>query len=209
MTRLVSVNAGKAQHIAGFKPLTGIVKAPVASAEVGRLGLAGDAICDRKHHGGVDQAVYLYFEDDYDWWAHEGVATVPGLFGENLTISGMTSATTAIGDRLAMGDVQLEVTYHRTPCMTFAARMGDAMWVRRFHRANRPGAYCRVLATGTVEPGLDVSVTPFAGERVTVSELMAFDGVRDIPQDFMRRALQTPIRDKTRFKYEDRLARLF
>lgn len=209
MASLVSVNVGQARHIDGYKPLTGIVKVPVSSARIERLGVADDVICDRRHHGGTDQAVYVYFQDDYDWWQSQGIATESGLFGENLTIAGTTSAATAIGDRFAIGDVLLEVTYHRTPCMTFAARMGDPMWVKKFHRANRPGAYCRVLVPGVVSAGMDVTITPYYGERVTVSDLMAFDVVKEIPADFMRRALTTPIRDKTRFKYEDKLARLF
>lgn len=56
---------------------------------------------------------------------------------------------------------------------------------------------------------MDISVTPYAGERISVSELMGLDGMADLPRDFMRRALTTPIRDKTRFKYENRLASLF
>ena len=210
MGQLLSVNIGAAQHIAGYKPLTGIVKQCVASAEIDRLGMAGDAICDSKHHGGADQAIYVYFADDYQFWANElGRRIEPGTFGDNLTISGVEGRAVAIGDRFAIGPALLEVTYHRTPCMTFAARMGDPRWVKRFHRANRPGAYCRVLTPGTVEAGTDVAYAPYAGERVTVSELMALDGVRDIDPAFMRRALTTPIRDKTRFKYETRLADLF
>ena len=210
MSKLVAVCAGKAEHIEGYSALTGINKQPIAGpVEIGRQGIAGDAILDRKHHGGADQAVYVYFQNDYDWWTKEGVATRPGLFGENLVIAGTTSAATAIGDRFAMGDLVLEVTYHRTPCMTFAAKMGDPRWVKRFHRANRPGAYCRVLNPGTIEAGMDVTITPYQGERVTVSALMAFDGVADIPLDFLRRAVTTPIREKTRFKYETRLADLF
>jgi MOSC domain-containing protein YiiM len=210
MASLLSINIGKAQHIAGYKPLTGIVKAPVADAEIGRLGMGGDAICDREHHGGADQAVYLYFQSDYDWWRDTlGHAIAPGTFGENLTIAGLDGTTVAIGDRFAIGPALLEVTYHRTPCMTFAARMGDPGWVRRFHRAGRPGAYCRVLAEGRVEPGMPIDYQPYAGERITVSALMALDGRRDLDPAFMRRALTTPIREKTRFKYETRLADLF
>jgi MOSC domain-containing protein YiiM len=210
MARLDSVNRGTARHIAGYKPLTGIVKTPVAVAHVDRLGLENDAICDRTHHGGADQAIYVYFADDYLWWTNELSRNIePGSFGENLTISGIEGRTVAIGDRFAIGPVLLEVTYHRTPCMTFAARMGDPGWVRRFHRAGRPGAYCRVLAEGSVEAGMAIEHRPFSGERITVSELMALDGVRDIDPAFMRRALATPIREKTRFKYETRLADLF
>lgn len=210
MARLVAVCTGKAEHIEGLGPLTGINKRPVAGpVTIGPLGIEADAILDRKHHGGRDQAIYVYFEQDYDWWERESVAVAPGLFGENLVISGSSSARTAIGDRFAIGGAVLEVTYHRTPCMTFAARMGDKFWVKRFHRANRPGAYCRVIQPGTVEAGQDVTITPYQGERITVCDLMAFDLNKDIPLDFMRRAVTTPIREKTRFKFETRLADLF
>lgn len=210
MATLVAVCTGKAEHIEGYGPLTGINKRPVVGpVTIGPLGIESDAILDRKHHGGRDQAIYVYFGDDYDWWERDGVPTAPGLFGENLVISGTSSAGTAIGDRFAIGGAVLEVTYHRTPCMTFAARMGDRFWVKRFHRANRPGAYCRVIEAGDVEAGQEVAITPYEGERISVSELMAFDGRKDIPLDFMRRAVTTPIRDKTRFKFETRLADLF
>lgn len=210
MTKLLAVCIGKAEHIEGYRPLTGINKRPVAGpVAIEMHGIAEDAVLDRKHHGGNDQAIYVYFQGDYDWWTNDGVANTPGLFGENLVIQGPVSADTAIGDRYKIGDCLLEVTYHRTPCMTFAAKMGDKFWVKRFHRANRPGAYCRVLQPGTVEAGMDITVTPYAGERVTVSELMAFDTTKNIPLDFLRRAVTTPIREKTRFKYETRLADLF
>jgi MOSC domain-containing protein YiiM len=210
VARLLSVNVGTARHIEGYKPLTGIIKTPVAQAEIDRLGVAEDAICDRRHHGGADQAVYVYFADDYQFWANElGRRIEPGHFGDNLTIGGVEGRSVAIGDRFAIGSVELEVTYHRTPCMTFAALMGDRGWVKRFHQAGRPGAYCRVLRPGLVEPEMDVTYSHFSGDRITVSELMALDGVSDIDPAFMRRALATPIREKTRFKFETHLADLF
>lgn len=210
MAILDSVNVGTAQHIAGYRPLTGIVKRPVPTAQIERLGMAGDAICDRKHHGGLDQAIYVYFADDYQFWADQLNHRIePGTFGDNLTIAGVTGRDVAIGDRFAIGDVVLEVTYHRTPCMTFAALMNDHMWVKKFHRAGRPGAYCRVLSSGTVETGMVVAVTPYDGERITLSQLMSFDGAKEVPLDFMARAITTPIREKTRFKYETRLSSLF
>ena len=45
-------------------------------------------------------------------------------------------------------------------------------------------------------------VLPFTGERFTVAELMAYDGIADIPADFIRRVLATPVRRKTRAKLE-------
>jgi MOSC domain-containing protein YiiM len=211
MPSLLSVNIGKPQPIPGFKAPTGIFKQPVTGpVAITPLDVAGDAVLDRRHHGGRDQAVYLYFADDYDWWSTQlGETVPPGTFGENLTIGGVTGQAVAIGDRFAIGAVLLEATYHRTPCMTLAARMNDRTFVKRFARAGRSGAYCRVIAPGDVEVGMDVAYTPFAGERVTVTELMALDGVRELDPAFMRRALATPIRDKTRVKYEERLNQLF
>jgi MOSC domain-containing protein YiiM len=208
---LQSINVGQARPIPGMKALTGIFKESVRGpVSITRNGIAQDAICDRRHHGGVDQAIYVYFAEDYQFWSDAlGAAQAPGTFGENLTLSGTDSASTAIGDRIIIGDLVLEVTYHRTPCMTFAAKMGDPGFVRRFHRAGRPGAYCRVIAPASIEAGLPVTYRRYAGERITVRELMALDGVRELDPAFMRRALTTPLRDKTRFKYEDLLARLF
>lgn len=210
MASLISINVGTAQHIAGYKPLTGIIKTPVESAEIGRLGIDSDAICDRRHHGGPDQAIYVYFADDYQFWATElGRSIVPGTFGDNLTIAQVRGAEVAVGDRFAIGQVLLEVTSHRTPCMTFAAHMGDRGFVKRFHQAGRPGAYCRVLQTGTVEVGQDVDYERYNGARLTVAELMALDGQRQLDPDFMRRALTAPIHYKMRADYEDKLASLF
>jgi len=202
MPILLSVNVGSPEILPGSATPTGIVKLPRSGpVMVDEMGLLGDAVMDRKHHGGRDQAVYIYLQSDYDWWA-DSVGPLPaGTFGENLTIGGLDGENLAIGDRLQIGDVLLEVTYHRTPCATLGRRMGDPRWVRRFAKALRPGAYMRVLSPGTVEAGMAADYLPFAGERVTVSELMATDGMRERPRELMERVLRTPIREKTRLKY--------
>lgn len=211
MAILLSVNRGQPEPIPTKSARTGIYKRPVEGpVEIDAQGIRDDAILDRKHHGGVDQALYLYFADDYEWWSKElGHEVEPGTFGENLTIGGVPGRQVAVGDRFTIGTVLIEVTSHRTPCMVFALRMGDTGFVRRFHRAGRPGAYCRVIEPGTVEAGKPVHYQPFAGERTTVAELMAQDGVREIDPAFMRRALKAPVHYKMRADYENRLARLF
>lgn len=203
MPTLLSVNVGSPQLLPGSATPTGIVKLPrTGPVMIDEMGVLGDAVLDKKHHGGRDQAVYIYLQSDYDWWADFVGPLAPGTFGENLTIGDLSGDTLAIGDRLQIGDLLLEVTYHRTPCATLGRKMGDPRWVKRFAKALRPGAYTRVLAPGTVEAGMVVGYTPFAGERVTVSELMATDGMRERPRELMERVLRTPIREKTRLKYE-------
>lgn len=213
MAILQSVNIGQPRPIPAKSAMTGIYKEPIAQdaeVEVTRQGLEGDAIINRKHHGGVDQAVYVYFADDYAYWSKVLERDIaPGTFGENLTIGGVEGREVAVGDRFEIDDVVLEVTSHRTPCAVFAARMGDPAWLKQFMKAGRPGAYCRVIEPGHLKAGEPVLHRPFDGDRITVSQLLALEGARDIEPELMQRILRTPVHYKMRADYEQRLATLF
>jgi len=204
--RLVSVNIGKPMSINTKEKITGIFKRPQAGeVEIGAYGLKDDAIIDQEHHGGLDQAVYVYGQPDYDWWMEElGQALEPGTFGENLTISGLESATFFIGDRLTIGGVELEITSPRNPCKTLAARMGDPKFVKRFHKAQRPGLYGRVLKTGSVRTGDEVRVTRFAGELIPITTLT--EDYKNPAPDRMRWLMKAPIHRDLRAQYEEALA---
>ena len=173
---------------------------------VGILGLEGDFIASEKHHGGPDQAVYLYGGADYAWWAGElGHPLDPGTFGENLTVAGLESAGCAIGDRLRVGSALLEVTAPRIPCTTFATRMGDPGFVKRFRDAGRPGVYCRVLQEGTVRAGDEVHVEPYAGERTTLLELYRDHYEKTADEATLKRFLRAPVASRLRMYLEERL----
>jgi MOSC domain-containing protein YiiM len=191
---------------------TAIGKLPqVGPVAVGRLGLAGDGVGSPKHHGGPDQAVYAYGAPDYDWWRDAGglgALVQPGLFGDNLTISGLLSAELAVGDRLECeGGVVLEVTSARIPCATLARRVGAADFVRRFAAAERPGAYLRVLVTGEVRAGETVTLAPAADRSVSVLETQHLYYDTNAPPERLRTALAAPLAARTRTLFEERLAR--
>lgn len=206
--RLLSVNTGPARPIANKTGKTAIDKRPRSGPViVDTLGLKGDTICDTKHHGGPDQAVYLYGQPDYAFWEQElGFTPQPGLFGENLTVEGLESQKILIGDRFEIGDVLLEATSPRIPCNTFARRMNDSQWVKRFFAANRPGVYARVIRTGTVAAGDQVIHTPFGGEPIALTELM--ENTKKPAPARMRWLLKTPLHVKLRDDYEARLQAL-
>src|SRR4026207_2166727 len=134
---LMSVNLGekRIQQRKDHIETTGIFKFPTDQpVRVTKLGLEGDVIVSKKHHGGPDQAIYVYGEADYVWWSGElGKEISPGTFGENLTISELQSAQFHVGDYLHINDVILQVTAPRIPCGTFATRIDDPQWVKRFH----------------------------------------------------------------------------
>ncbi len=197
---LVSINIGKAERLAQKTPrsktaaLTGIYKRPVgAPVSIQKLGPVGDVIIDKEHHGGIDQAVYLYTVEDYQWWEQKLGAPAPhGLFGENLTISGIESADVCVGDRFTINDVLLEVTSPRIPCSTLSARMMDTKFVKKFMDAERPGIYCRVLREGTVSTGDAVKYERYAGEQITMLEMFITYPYKTVTDDDRKRYLSVP-----------------
>jgi len=209
---ILSVNVGQRTPIANAKAsgITGIYKNPAdGPVVVTPLGLDGDFIADTKHHGGIDQAVYVYGTADYDWWAAElGRPLAPGTFGENLTVAGLASGELAVGDRLRLGEVVLEVTAPRIPCATLAARMGDPAFVKRFRAAERPGAYCRVIREGLVAAGEAVALEPFAGPRLGLPESFRDFYTKAWDEAKLRRHLAAPIDIRSRAYLEELLAAL-
>jgi MOSC domain-containing protein YiiM len=190
---------------------TGIYKRPISEAVAVRaLGLSGDTIWSKKHHGGPDQAVYVYGEDDYAWWSAElGRELEPGTFGENLTVTGLATGAAHVGDRLRIGDaVVLEVTCGRIPCSTLTARMGIRAFSLRFRKAARPGLYCRVLETGFVRTGDPVRYAPAAGPTLGIVALGEMFYARDLTRGQIELALAAPIDERTRTGLGDQLAAL-
>ncbi|MFI2778225.1 MOSC domain-containing protein [Streptomyces sp. ALB3] len=181
--KVLTVNVGSptpSPHTDGPSGLTGIGKlpseGPVRVSDPGPKGsggsgLSGDAVCDLRHHGGTDQAVYAYAREELDVWERELGRPLPnGSFGENLTTSGLTVSHALIGERWRIGDeLVLEVTSGRIPCRTFAGHLGERGWVKRFTREGATGAYLRVITPGTIRSGDPVEVVRVPGHRITAA----------------------------------------
>lgn len=181
--KLLTVNAGQARPV-GYTDApggaTGMDKRPVdgpvavrdpSLKGVGGSGLVGDTVCDLRHHGGSDQAVYAYAREDLDFWERElGRPLANGTFGENITTSGIDLNATKIGERWRVGpDLVLEATSGRIPCRTFAGFLGEKGWVRRFTRQGVTGAYFRVVVPGEIRAGDAVEIVHRPDHEVTVA----------------------------------------
>jgi MOSC domain-containing protein YiiM len=207
--KLISINIGKerTQQRRDYVETTGIYKMPVSGpVEIKSLGIDADAICDMKHHGGPDQAIYVYGGADYAWWSQElGREIPPGTFGENLTISDLSSADFNVGDSLHIGGVTLQVTAPRIPCGTFATRMQDPQWVKKFRKAGRPGLYCRVLNEGVVNVGDEVRVEKYTGATLSISQMYRDYYEKNKTEETLRRHLDAPIDIRSRVELEKEL----
>lgn len=211
--KLISINAGKEQIQInkGHEEITGIYKHPIqGSVQITTLGITEDFIGSPKHHGGPDQALYIYGGADYQWWEKEiGREMTPGMFGENLTISELECGDFNIGDYLHIGDVTLQVTGPRIPCSTFATKMEDPQWVKKFSAADRPGFYVRVLKEGTLIAGQDVRVEKYEGETLSLVQVYRDHYNKEgRTEAVLRQHLNAPLVARMRKKYEGELEAL-
>lgn len=181
--KLLSLNLGRpevSEHTDQPERVTGIDKRPVngpvrvaapGPKGVGASGVAGDAVCHTRHHGGDHQAVYAFAREDLDDWERElGRPLASGTFGENLTTEGLDVSGAKIGERWRIGaEVVLEVTSGRIPCSTFQGHLGEKGWVRRFTRKGAPGAYLRVIEPGEIRAGDPIEIVHRPDHEVTVA----------------------------------------
>jgi MOSC domain-containing protein YiiM len=185
MSRVLSVNLARVQpnpHQRG-EALTGIEKIPTSDPVLVRApgtkrdglggGLVGDTVCDRRHHGGDTQAVYAYAREDLDHWESVLGRNLPGgVFGENLTTTGVDVNAAVIGERWRIGDeLELAVTVPRIPCGTFRGWIAEQGWLRTFARAAMPGTYLSVVSPGQVRAGDPVTVLHRPAHGVTVAQV--------------------------------------
>lgn len=196
--KVLSVNTASLEPLrVGAKTVkTGIFKkAREGTVLVSELGLEGDTIVNKKYHGGIDQAVYLYSAVDYAWWEEQlGRELEPGIFGENLTISDYHAGDLRIGDRLLVGgSVLLEISAPRVPCRHFAAKMGDSKFGKKFVAAIRPGAYARVLTPGEIAAGNDIEWQPTDQDYATINEVFVEWHKKSWSETMARKALSSPI----------------
>ena len=167
----------------GSVGVTAIDKRPVTGpVKVHKLGLHADIQASRVHHGGEDQALYAYSQDDADYWTDQLQRDLPpGIFGENLRVAGIETTGAIIGERWKIGlDVEVEVTSPRTPCATFQRRMNEAQWVKRFAEAGKVGTYLRVLRTGTIRAGDHIHKLYVPTHGVTIGKWFSEPTVEDM-----------------------------
>lgn len=156
--RVLSANIGKKREINYHGKIveTGIFKEPVEEEIVlEKEDVLGDDVIDRRYHGGVDKACYLFSELHYGYWQeiYPDLDWKYGMFGENVTLSEMNEADIYIGDIYTLGTALVQVTQPRQPCFKLNARFKSDSLVKEFIKHGFSGVYLRVLKEGTVRKG--------------------------------------------------------
>ncbi|MBW1298158.1 MOSC domain-containing protein [Aquimarina litoralis] len=154
--KVISTNIGEPQTISwrGKEVKTGIYKYPVDEPIfLDKEDVKGDHVIDRRVHGGVDKACYLYAAEHYPYWKEKypDLDWNYGMFGENLTVLGLDERIVTIGSIYDLGEAVVQVTQPRQPCYKLGVRFGTQTVLKQFIQALLPGVYVRVLTSGLVK----------------------------------------------------------
>lgn len=195
---VTSVQAGRIAPLGPQRIPSAFVKRSVAGpVHVGALGLDGDEQADLRVHGGPEKAVYAYPAAHYPLWTTEIPALaarfVPGSFGENLTISGLTEHDLCVGDVHGIGSVRLQVCQPRQPCAKLALNFEYPRLPKAMVRSGRSGWYYRVLAAGTLQAGDSVTVLERPLPDYPFSALLRFLHAPELEVAEVRRVAETPV----------------
>jgi hypothetical protein len=92
------------------------------------------------------------------------------MFGENLTVDGMSDDQVCIGDRYRIGEAEFEVTQPRVTCYRVGLRLGQPELPALLVSHHRPGFYMRVLTEGHIQAGDQVIKTRTGPHALTVAD---------------------------------------
>ena len=202
--KVIATNLGKTTTVQwrGRSIQTGIYKYPVSEPLLlEKEDVAKDTVIDRKHHGGEFKACYLFSADYYPEWK----AKYPhlewdwGMFGENLTVSGLNEDLLYVGDIYTLGTAKIQITEPRQPCHKLGIRFGDQGVIQEFINYGHPGTYVRILEEGEVNTGDEMILEHSDPNPLSISQYNILVNSRDKDLNLVRLAVNNEsIREKKR-----------
>src|SRR5699024_7051453 len=127
---------------------------------LGKTGLYGDEVADRKNHGGPEKALFAYPIKHYTYWQQDlQLDSIDvGAMGENLSVLEMDEFSVCIGDTYHFGDAVIQVSQPRRPCWKPARRHRVTDFALRIQNSGRTGWYYRVLKEGYLKAPTDLAL---------------------------------------------------
>ena len=194
---IISTNIGEPVTVEwrGEKVQTGIFKFGVDTPIcLGPEDVLNDHVLNRKYHGGVDKACYLYSADHYPYWEKKYSENdwQWGMFGENLTVRGLNESEIRIGDIYRVGGAVIQVSQPRQPCFKLGIRFENQSIVQDFWESSFPGVYVRVIESGNITTGDVMVLIKRNEESLTVGQVFSIFTRNRNDQELIRKAIQEP-----------------
>lgn len=195
--KVISTNIGTSTKIVwnGKNTTTGIYKFPINKPIFLDIeDVLGDTVVDRKYHGGVYKACYLFSADNYPYWKEKypHLKWDWGMFGENLTMEGLDESKIRIGSTYKLGSALVQITQPREPCYKLGIRFGNQGILKQYIDHGFPGTYVRVMEPGKVTVGDSMELMEESKSPLTVQQFfnLLFSPTKD--RDLVQQAINNP-----------------
>jgi MOSC domain-containing protein YiiM len=196
--KIISLNIGEKKTVSwrGKPVQTGIFKYPVdGPLYLGKEDVEGDVVYDRRYHGGISKACYLFSADHYADWKKmfPNLEWTYGMFGENLTVEGLQESEFLIGDILRIGGATVQISQPRQPCFKLGIRFGTQTVLKKFIQKNQPGIYVRVLDSENVFKNDAVELIERPHNSIRLLEVWDLLYAQNPDEDLLNFALDYPL----------------
>ncbi len=206
--KIVSTNIGRATPITwkGQETTTGIYKYPTKKPLLlGDETVKGDTISDRKHHGGIFKACYLFSADHYPYWKEKypDLDWNWGMFGENLTVEGLDESQMQIGNIYRIGTSVVQISQPREPCYKLGIRFGTQNILKQFIDYGFPGTYVKVLDVGEAKIGDSMELIEKSSSPLTTQQFYNVLFSRNKDKNILKMAIENealPAKKRERLK---------
>ncbi len=193
--QVLSTNIGNLTKINwnGKELSTGIFKYPTSSPLVLEIEkVANDSIADRKVHGGIYKACYLFSAEHYPYWKNRypDLDWNWGMFGENLSVSGMDESEIRIGDIYKIGSALVQISQPREPCFKLGIRFGTQQILKEFIDYGFPGTYVKILEEGQVSSGDKLILIEPSDNLLTVQQFFKLLYTKEKDEKILRLAIE-------------------
>lgn len=158
---------------------------------LGKEDVANDTVIDRKHHGGEYKACYLFGSDYYEDWKkkYPELDWEWGMFGENLTVTGLDENNLQIGAVYQLGGAVVQITEPRQPCYKLGIKFGTQKVIVEFLEYAHPGTYVRILKEGEVATGDIMELQKAGSNSLTVAQYNTLVNQKEKDKDLVTLAI--------------------
>lgn len=204
--KIIATNLAKPATIIWNKKevVTGIYKTPTYSPIfLGKTDVEHDEVTDRKYHGGIFKACYIFSEKHYDYWKkrYPDLEWNWGMFGENLTVSNFDESEIHVGNIYKIGEAIVQITQPREPCFKLGVKFNNQNILKAFINHGFPGSYIRILKEGFVKTGDTMVLQEEASNSLTIAQMFHLLYAKEKDQVLLKRAIENDaLPDKKRNK---------
>ena len=207
--KIIATNIAKPRTILwnGKEELTGIYKEPVSEPiYLEKENVRDDEISNRKVHGGIYKACYLFASNHYPYWKklYPALNWDWGMFGENLTVEGLDERKLLIGSVYRIGEALVVISEPRQPCYKLGIKFGTQEVLKQFIDHGHPGTYVSIIEEGEVHAGAVIELQEKSPSALSIADYFQLLYTKEKDQEKLEMAIAN---DAIRPEKRERLKR--